>query len=331
MQCMELKRLSDENLLALLKRLVDRERRAAAESLACMAELERRRLLPDTALPSLFLFCVKELRMSEETAFRRVRAVKAANRCPEVYSLLNEGTVNFTTLSMIQPHLDSKPELLHAIRDKSKREVELLIARFMPEKPRPDAIRVVVEQPTAPPPVAASESQATEGTASVPTSAYLSDTEPTARERVLAEIRFQASGDFLAALERLRTILWHRFPNGRLEDVLMEPILEYLTRRDPERPRRSSNTRQSVPTARRPPAALSRAVRRRDGNRCAFVDAAGRRCDATRTLEIDHVVPWALGGRSDDPANLRLLCRAHNQAEARRFFALGPLFERRDD
>ncbi|MDE2143013.1 MAG: HNH endonuclease [Elusimicrobia bacterium] len=37
-------------------------------------------------------------------------------------------------------------------------------------------------------------------------------------------------------------------------------------------------------------------------------------------MEFDHVTPRASGGPSDDPANLRLLCRAHNDLEARRIF-----------
>ncbi len=30
-------------------------------------------------------------------------------------------------------------------------------------------------------------------------------------------------------------------------------------------------------------------------------------------LEIDHIVPFSLGGSSLDPTNLRLCCRIHNQ------------------
>ena len=34
-------------------------------------------------------------------------------------------------------------------------------------------------------------------------------------------------------------------------------------------------------------------------------------------LEFDHIIPWAQGGLSDDPDNIRLLCRTHNQWTAR--------------
>jgi 5-methylcytosine-specific restriction endonuclease McrA len=42
--------------------------------------------------------------------------------------------------------------------------------------------------------------------------------------------------------------------------------------------------------------------------RCTFVGPDGRRCNETRFIEIDHAVPFALGGASDR-TNGRLLCR----------------------
>ncbi|MDE2291834.1 MAG: HNH endonuclease [Elusimicrobia bacterium] len=72
--------------------------------------------------------------------------------------------------------------------------------------------------------------------------------------------------------------------------------------------------------SRRVPRWVKDAVWRRDGGRCAFVSEDGRRCGCAEWLEFDHVVPFALGGLSDDPANVRLLCRTHNQAAARAVF-----------
>jgi hypothetical protein len=45
------------------------------------------------------------------------------------------------------------------------------------------------------------------------------------------------------------------------------------------------------------------------------VSPDGCRCQERGRLEIDHVVPVALGGAAR-PENLRLLCRAHNQHAA---------------
>lgn len=55
---------------------------------------------------------------------------------------------------------------------------------------------------------------------------------------------------------------------------------------------------------------LRELVLARDGYRCTYRDANGR-CETTRPLHVDHIVPVAHGG-TDDPTNLRTLCREHN-------------------
>ena len=66
-------------------------------------------------------------------------------------------------------------------------------------------------------------------------------------------------------------------------------------------------------TGRAIPAAVKRAVWRRDRGRCSYVDrASGRRCGSEHLLQIDHVVPYARGGAAE-PNNLRLLCAAHHR------------------
>ena len=60
-------------------------------------------------------------------------------------------------------------------------------------------------------------------------------------------------------------------------------------------------------------AGVRRQVWQRDGGRCSYVDPqTERRCNATHLIEIDHIVPHALGGGAD-PGNLRLLCGAHHR------------------
>ena len=66
-------------------------------------------------------------------------------------------------------------------------------------------------------------------------------------------------------------------------------------------------------TGRAIPAAVKREVWRRDRGRCSYVDrTSGRRCGSQHLLQIDHVVPYARGGRAE-PDNLRLLCAAHHR------------------
>ena len=64
---------------------------------------------------------------------------------------------------------------------------------------------------------------------------------------------------------------------------------------------------------------VRREIHERDGGRCVFVSASGRRCDARAFVQLDHVIPFARRG-GNEVANLRLLCRAHNRFHARQCF-----------
>ena len=77
--------------------------------------------------------------------------------------------------------------------------------------------------------------------------------------------------------------------------------------------------KRSVSAERRVPSEVRDRVHVRDGGRCTFTSPNGQRCGEMRRLQVDHVVPWSLGG-THDPANLRLLCTAHNQLQADRLF-----------
>ena len=89
--------------------------------------------------------------------------------------------------------------------------------------------------------------------------------------------------------------------------------------REPREPRErpASNHQQS----RYLPVAVRRAIHERDGGRCAFFAADGRRCNARAFVEFDHVQPFAKDGPGDE-RNLRLLCKAHNLLHARRCFGV---------
>ena len=72
-------------------------------------------------------------------------------------------------------------------------------------------------------------------------------------------------------------------------------------------------TAKPCATGRTIPAAVRREVWQRDGGRCSYVDReTGRRCNSRHMIEMDHILPYALGG-SADPENLRLVCRAHHR------------------
>jgi hypothetical protein len=140
----------------------------------------------------------------------------------------------------------------------------------------------------------------------------------------------------LKKLDAARDGLSHAIPGATTEQVI-EAALDLLLEKQArarglvKRPRTSIQAPplelplQEPPPPRRDgpretiPAAVRRAVWERDGGRCAWPLDAGGCCGSTHRLELDHVVPWSLGGESS-VANLRVACSHHNRLAARRAF-----------
>src|SRR5262249_47959962 len=77
-------------------------------------------------------------------------------------------------------------------------------------------------------------------------------------------------------------------------------------------PRKSLRDTDTSPRSRYIPAAVRRTVSERDGRQCHYRNEQGRRCTERNALEHHHVYPFGFGG-DHRPAQLRLLCKAHNR------------------
>jgi hypothetical protein len=132
------------------------------------------------------------------------------------------------------------------------------------------------------------------------------------------QFRFTGSAATREKFRKAQDLLRHAVPNGDPAEVFdraLPALLADLERRKfaaTDRPRRG---RSRAPGSRTVPAAVRRAVTKRDGGRCAFAASGGVRCGATAFLEFHHVLPYARGGPATE-ANIQLRCRAHNGYEA---------------
>lgn len=315
--------LSDEQLIDEVDRLARAERGATADLIARLAEFDRRRLHLALGYSSLFAYCTAALRLSEDAAFSRIEAARAARKFPLVVARLAAGDVTLTAVRLLAPHLTATNHetLLGEARHKSKRDVELLVAKYRPLPPVPSIVRQL-------PPVNTVQPAATEQRAQTPTS--MAPTPPSRRPLVTPlsaesyRLQITMSLDTHDKLRKAQTLMRHRIPNGdpaTIFDRALDALLRELEKAKCAhvmRPRaaggRDSHTRHI-------PSHVKREVWKRDGARCAFASAGGRRCDEMNFLEYHHVVPYARGGRATVD-NIELRCRAHNAYEAERDFGL---------
>jgi hypothetical protein len=129
-------------------------------------------------------------------------------------------------------------------------------------------------------------------------------------------------GSTVEKLRLAQDMLRHAVPSGSEAEILsraLDALLADLAKKKfaaTDRPRPAAT---GAPTPHYVPAAVKRAVWIRDRGRCAFVGAAGRRCQERAWLEFHHIHPVALGGVAT-VESVSLRCKRHHGCETRADF-----------
>ena len=323
--------LDDESLRRDVRFLAQREHHSLATLLIHLGEYDRRRLSEEEGYQSTYSYCVKCLGYDEGGAYRRIHAARICKRYPHILDLIISGELSLSSLLLLSPVLtdSNQDELISQARGKSKRDLETHLAGLDPRPSSPDAWR---RMPAAPlwgttPGAEAGSPVAMEGMlASQSPAGEWQAVMPLSLERV--RIGFDAALALMRLIERARLILRHKYPEGRLEDILRESLEILIDRKDPQKrlaPKEGELVGELAPEprfltawrgGRYIPARVKRAVWQRDDGRCTWRFEDGEICGSRDALEFDHFRPFAKGGRSDDARNVRLLCRMHNRLAA---------------
>ena len=337
MPAYSLSHLSDRELLRGLVSLLAHERATTAAVLAHIAEVDARRLYLPAAHPSMYAYCVQELGLSEDAAYKRIQAARVARQFPVIFEALAEGRLHLTAVGLLAPHLipENADELLAAAAGKTKIEIEELLAQRFP---RSETMALVQALPASPPQLAPAQVEAPgRGPAEAPTGQLAPaqvgprpKLEPVAPERFLLQLTIGRNTQ--DKLRHAQELLSHQIPSGDVAEILdraLDALIERLERRKCARASRPLPGGRPSTNPRHIPAHVKRAVWERDQGQCTFVSEAGRRCPARTLLEFDHVDEVARGGRAS-VAGIRLRCRAHNQFGAERTFGAGFMRHKRE-
>src|SRR5499427_5582265 len=147
-----LEHVPDEELLATVRRLTARSNVALADLLAHLGEVELRGIHRTRACASLYTYCIYELRMSEDAAYRRAKAARLVREFPELHDAIVKGEIHLTGVLMIGPYLGGErhAEVLRRARFRSKRELLRLIAEIDPKPEVPALVEPIGPAPAGP-------------------------------------------------------------------------------------------------------------------------------------------------------------------------------------
>jgi hypothetical protein len=340
--------LSDADLLSRLADIARRERGATAELVAHLVELDARKLYRAEGHGSLFRYCTDALKLSEHAAYARIEAGRIARTFPVVLDRLADGSLNLTTLGLLGPHLrpENHVEVLDQAAGRSKRDVQMLVARLAPQPdvaasvrklPAPLAAQALQDVTASVPPAPESPAAVVplipanptvdaslQPHPAVPAHSFASASHrpviaPLAPERY--RIQFTMGAETHEKLRLVQDLLRREIPSGDpavIFDRALTLLLEDTARKKvgaASRPRRS----RSRPGSRHISAEVKRRVWARDRGQCAFVAKTGRRCPERAYLEFHHAEPYAVGGETN-ARNISLRCRSHNAYEAELWF-----------
>jgi 5-methylcytosine-specific restriction endonuclease McrA len=322
---MELKRLSDDQLVSSAEKQFTIERKTSHYILLHLKEISLRRVYAKRGFPNLREMLIKHFRQSETAANQRLKSLELMLDVPVVEERLISGDLNMSTVAMAQRQIkreekltgkeiskEKKAEIVESITNKTMANAEIELFKLLPE------------------------------TAS----------HPETYERRVSEhatrLNLTVPNDVMEMLIRLKEIWAHVDPTMDHVEVIRRSFKITLQKVDPAQRKTSVkksgtdlNPKINIDSKlrRKSTQSLTHSVKHRGTKRptyykrefdrslwdraqsqCEFVDEkTGRRCDCRFGLQHEHVIPLALGG-ANDISNLQLLCATYNQLRARAVF-----------
>jgi 5-methylcytosine-specific restriction endonuclease McrA len=323
---MNLKHLTDNELHSSNVAAASRERMTTIEVLWHLRENNRRMLYAKMGYKDLKEYCVKELKYSEGSAWKRISAMKSLVEVPEIEEKIESGSLNLTQLSMARTHFrevkanaKEKKEILLNLENQSTRMTERILA----ESKSDDFIPKEIVKEKA---VKGNKLEVT----------LILDEE---LQKELDEIQVLMGKPF-SKLELLKMMTKEKLASLRKKNTPRTKQSEFLKKQDALKAKRlvpeelnstnSGPSNLSISQERKAQSAGSktasksryisrftlREIKQRDQRQCQYRDPkTHRQCEAKFFLQNEHIIPFAKGG-TNEISNLQQLCPAHNRLRA---------------
>ena len=325
----ELYHESHDGLITYARKLSHADRKLDAHILNVLQTIADQKIHLEMGYGSLFDFCVKELRFSEGSAGRRVRAVRLTQELPDLTQKVESGELSLSTLSLASSFFyheqkdanreftpTEKRELLEQLTNKSQKQAESTLF----------------------------------GLASPENTLLKRRNEQERHFQNYVELRVNLTRAQYEKLQRVKSLRSHHGVNPLMSDLLEQLCDFYIGKKDPaERARRkqekairrtsprlsgaskispeskvdpSSKTSTPAPLnqskpkiksrSRAIPTVLKEKIWKKYDGKCTYHDPkTGRVCGSRHRVQFEHIHPFSQGGEHSEE-NLTLLCQAHN-------------------
>ncbi len=159
MKNIDLKVLSNSELLNETVKAVAQERELTNLVLEHLREIQRRRLYATLGYSSMFDYCTKHLKYCPASAQLRIDAMRLSSEVPEIRDSLEKGSLNLSVIGTFQKFIrhekakkkiystEEKKNFLKQVESKSKLDAEKFFAAISPEMiaegPRQEKKRII--------------------------------------------------------------------------------------------------------------------------------------------------------------------------------------------
>ena len=221
-----LNRLSDNDLIAKTQSLAQAERELLSELLWHLKEIERRRLFCKFKCGSLYDYCTKILKYSEDQAYRRIQAARLLNEIPALESKIENGSLSLSNLASAAIHL---------------RMAEKSIGRRLSASEKASVIAKVEN-------LSARDAKATLDQIAKGPSHLLHAKNISERTEALYTFKAEVNQELDEKLKRIKGLLAHKNPSISSEELLNQLCSLAIEKLDPATPtfRKTTKLRREV-------------------------------------------------------------------------------------
>ena len=313
MKTIDIRKLSDSELLEQTEKAVLVERESTNLVLDHLHEIQSRRLYARLGFSSMFEYCTQHLKYCNSGAQLRIDAMRLSLELPEIKESLEKGDLSLSVIGSFQKFVrhenqrkkkysrEEKQDLLKQVESKSRVEAEKVFAEISPEAFPKEKVRA------------------------------LSGTQ--------SELRLVADEELMELIAEMKAKLQQKgnsdpsyaeiFKSGLKKALKKEKGFAGPGATSSEEVKAAASAQTTSPEKvgktfskqpRTPQVYISVSEKRtafhRAGAQCTyFSKITGKRCTEKHFLQVEHIVPVAIGGSSEQE-NLTILCACHNRLSA---------------